>query len=239
MSLLDFRRAVTILSPVGFFKSSLYNCYHTTVTCRNNNSVPEIVRGGPALLQHAASLRDQYSPPKALQENETEKERKKQPRKRIPIKKLLSMDPFHVHKSMMMHSSYKKVAPLCRQIARQPFYDALLQMQMSSKRVSKRIAHALVEAKENAIKESDLDPSTLYVSEAWVGRGPYSKKIWPLSRGRTAIRRSPRVHVTVVLKDKRALMRFVQYRLQRKDNKPVWQPLQDKPFYNKRNQFTC
>ncbi|CAA20776.1 mitochondrial ribosomal protein subunit L22 [Schizosaccharomyces pombe] len=164
---------------------------------------------------------------------------KERPRSRISFKKQETMDPSYTLQSMVLRSSLKKVGALCRQIAHKPFYHALLQMKMSDKKISKYIATALVSARENAVREAGLDESTLYVDQIWVGKAKYLKKLITMGRGGRAIERSPRVRVTVVLRDERALLRDLQRRQQRLERKKVWTPLPNRPIYLKSNFFTC
>ncbi|EPX73566.1 ribosomal protein subunit L22 [Schizosaccharomyces octosporus yFS286] len=166
-------------------------------------------------------------------------EQKSRPWKRISTKRLLTMDPSHTHQSKILRSSLKKAGNLCRQISRKPFYHALLQMKFSEKRVSKSIASALVKAREDAVTKAGLDEKTLYIDQAWVGKATYLKKLVTRGRGGHAVQRRPRVRVTVLLKDERALLRDVKRRNDRINSRRVWSPLPNRPVYNKLNAFTC
>ncbi|EPY51211.1 ribosomal protein subunit L22 [Schizosaccharomyces cryophilus OY26] len=166
-------------------------------------------------------------------------QQKSRPWKRISTKRLLTMDPSYTHQSNILRSSLKKAGNLCRQIARKPFYHALLQMKFSEKRVSRSIASALVNARKNAVSKAGLDEKTLYIDQAWVGKATYIKKIITRGRGGHAVERRPRVRVTVLLKDERALLRDLQRRNDRTNSRRVWSPLPNRPIYNKLNAFTC
>ncbi|WBW74639.1 mitochondrial ribosomal protein subunit L22 [Schizosaccharomyces osmophilus] len=166
-------------------------------------------------------------------------EQKSRPWKRISTKRLLTMDPSHTHQSKIFRSSLKKAGNLCRQISRKPFYHALLQMKFSEKRVSKSIASALVNAREDAVAKAGLDEKTLYIDQAWVGKATYIKKLVTRGRGGHAVHRRPRVRITVLLKDERALLRDLKRRNDRINSRRVWSPLPNRPVYHKLNAFTC
>ncbi|KAL8842036.1 MAG: hypothetical protein Q9205_005251 [Flavoplaca limonia] len=92
------------------------------------------------------------------------------------------------------------------------------------------------------------DTSSMYVDEAWVGRGSYSRDYDFRARGRTNIMRPPEtsqssllpyglsskfsliiIGITVRLKEEATRIRLMDEREQKRQRKRVWLPLPDRP----------
>ncbi|KAK7049530.1 hypothetical protein VNI00_005561 [Paramarasmius palmivorus] len=101
--------------------------------------------------------------------------------------------------------SPQKLNMLGRQISGKPIDYAILQMQFSSKKASNRIMNMLAQARDHAVGYKNMDKDKLIVSEAWVGKGQYTKQIDIKGRGRYGIRTTRRARMTVVLKEGKTL----------------------------------
>ncbi|KAL8864738.1 MAG: hypothetical protein Q9174_007241 [Haloplaca sp. 1 TL-2023] len=74
------------------------------------------------------------------------------------------------------------------------------------------------------------DTSSIYVDEAWVGRGSYSVLEYDFrARGRVHPLKSPETSITVRLKEEATRIRLMDEREQKRQNKKVWLPLPDRP----------
>lgn len=94
-------------------------------------------------------------------------------------------------KSHMFKTSMKKLAPLARLISGMNIDQAMIQMRFSPKGVAKEVLAHLEEAKNTAIVRQRMEPSEIYISEAWVGKGPYEKELSRRARGRRDILMKP------------------------------------------------
>jgi len=119
-----------------------------------------------------------------------------------PTTKLLRTERSSLLKSPLIKTSVKKLYPLARQIAGKPLGEAMVQMRFSRKKAAGEVLGVLREARDRALVvrgmglgggegEGDRDgegrvvvdkkgkrrvvsdPSSMYVDEAWVGRGRY------------------------------------------------------------------
>ncbi|PVU96257.1 hypothetical protein BB561_001290 [Smittium simulii] len=143
-------------------------------------------------------------------------------------------------------TSPKKLRFIANQIAGLKIQDAIDQMEFSPKGSAKKIMHNLAFARKNAIYQLKMHPDKMYVKEAWVGKGFYTKKIDIKGRGRFGIMHNPTAHMKFVLAEKveqvfpvgdlgkrrnikgfRDHPKFVWKPLQ--ENKPIYTP---KPYYN-------
>lgn len=113
----------------------------------------------------------------------------------------LTRPPVLQHKTStgnIVHSP-RKLNDVARLIARKPIDNAILQMQMSDKRVAHtKIKSMLVLARDHAIMKG-LKREELIVKEAWVSKGVYLKRIDIKGRGRHGIKMRPESRMHVVL----------------------------------------
>lgn len=153
----------------------------------------------------------------------------------------------------------KKLGPLARQIAGKNIDDAILQMRFSKKKAAKDVKEFLEQAKNEAVvirgmglpkaegeEQGNLpvtitlkdkkrltinDPSSIYISQAWVNRGPYGRDFDHRARGNINILRPPYTGISVVLKEEKTRIREWQEREQRevkrRETKP-WVQLPDR-----------
>ncbi|KAK6396471.1 hypothetical protein LTR65_009555 [Meristemomyces frigidus] len=85
-------------------------------------------------------------------------------------------------------------------------------------------------------------PSTIYVDQAWVGRGPFGQLPDYRARGKVNIMRTPWTSLTVLLKEEATRVREYEEReekrKQEKLGKGLWMPLPDRPVQWQR-QWYC
>ncbi|EFW17312.1 hypothetical protein CIRG_05433 [Coccidioides immitis RMSCC 2394] len=83
------------------------------------------------------------------------------------------------------------------------------------------------------------DPTSIYIAQAWVGRGPFGREASPRGRGNTHILRPPYTSISVILKEEKTRIREWQEREQkdiRRRKAKVWRQLPDRPL-TMRNQY--
>ncbi|KAI9755275.1 MAG: hypothetical protein M4579_004340 [Chaenotheca gracillima] len=167
-------------------------------------------------------------------------------------------------KSHFFKTSVKKLAPLARQITGKPLEEALVQMRFSNKKAAKEVKSHLEHAKNEAIvrrgmglgeqtgnkgepveirtKDGDkmkiTDRTTLYVDQAWVGRGRYTPEVEYRARGQANILRHPETSISVLLKEDATRVRLHEEREKRISRKKVWQQLPNRPVTAQR-QYYC
>ncbi|TCD70822.1 hypothetical protein EIP91_001512 [Steccherinum ochraceum] len=143
------------------------------------------------------------------------------------IEKAKSEHTHHKYSTANFKISHRKLNKLGRQIAGQPIDMAIMQMNFSEKRASKRIKSMLVVAKDHAVGYKGLDVSKLVVGksivclwlvrEAWVTKGPnVLKRLEPKGRGRFGIRHHPDSRMSVVLKEGKTKAELAQKERARK-----------------------
>ncbi len=116
-----------------------------------------------------------------------------------------------VSASHFLPTSVKKLGALARQIAGKPLDNALVQMRFSPKRAAREVKAHLEHARNEAVvrrgmglggvgggvpgapveielktgrRHAVADRSALYIDQAWVGRGPYTREPEPRAMGR-------------------------------------------------------
>lgn len=161
----------------------------------------------------------------------------------------------HTNTSPMMKTSVKKLGMLARQIAGKTLDDAMTQMRFSVKKPAQGVLEHLQYARDSAVVVNGMnlgsadgvrhepvtirdkagnrvkvvDPTNLYIDEAWVNRGPYRKKPEYRARGRTNVLRMPYTSLTVILKEEATRVRQHKEREEKQANKKVWTPMPDRP----------
>ncbi len=96
----------------------------------------------------------------------------------------------------MTPTKCRRVIDLVRGMDVQPALDQLrFQPQAASEPIAKVIASAAANAENNR----QLDPSTLYISQAYVDEGPTLKRFRPRAQGRAYRIRKRTSHITVVV----------------------------------------
>lgn len=107
--------------------------------------------------------------------------------------------PEHKFSTAVFRISPRKLNLLANQISGKPIDFAILQMQFSAKRAARRVRATLVMARDHA-EAKGLDPRRLLVSEAWVTKGMYHKRLEIKGRGRFGIMTHPQARLSIVLR---------------------------------------
>ena len=90
-------------------------------------------------------------------------------------------------KTAMFKCSQQKLAMLGDQITRTKLQEAIIQMQLSPKKASKRVLKLLFSARNRIRQTSSYAPDLYYIKQAVTGRGSYRKEIDIKARGRFGI----------------------------------------------------
>ncbi|EAW11618.1 mitochondrial 54S ribosomal protein uL22m [Aspergillus clavatus NRRL 1] len=166
-------------------------------------------------------------------------------------------------KSHWFKTSVKKLGPLARQIVGKNIDEAMLQMRFSKKKAAKDILEHLQHAKNVAIVRSGMglgeatgdkpvtvtlksgerkkifNPSSIYIDQAWVNRGPYGVDYDHRARGQINRLRPPYTSLTVLLKEENTRIREWQDRESealRKRKAQLWTQLPDRKI-SAQNQY--
>lgn len=173
----------------------------------------------------------------------------------------------NLSKSHWFKTSVKKLGMLARQVAGKNIDDAILQMRFSKKKAAKDLKAFLEQARNEAVVTRGMgvsskaegeekvepmmitlkdkkrwtvnDPSAIYISQAWVNRGPYGRELDHRARGNVNIMRPPHTGVSVVLKEEKTRVREWQEREAkeiRQRRAKVWTALPDRKIISQ-NQY--
>jgi len=85
------------------------------------------------------------------------------------------------------------------------------------------------------------DPSTIYIDQAWVGRGPFGQLPDYRARGRVFVMRTPWTSLSVVLKEEKTRIRLHEEREEKRRKAVlanVWTHLPDRPVQWQRQWYT-
>ncbi|KAH8693900.1 ribosomal protein L22/L17 [Talaromyces proteolyticus] len=163
-------------------------------------------------------------------------------------------------KSHWFKTSVKKLVPLARQIQGKNVDEAILQMRFSKKKVAKEVLEHLKYAKNEAIvrygmglgkangetekhepidiilkdgeKKTITDPTSIYIAQAWVNRGPFDVDYDHRARGKINLLRPPHTGISVLLKEQKTQVRewnVRQARALRQRKSMLWVHLPDRP----------
>jgi Ribosomal protein L22p/L17e len=111
-------------------------------------------------------------------------------------------------------------------------------MKFSPKRQARNIVRALEHAKQEAIKLEDMKEGEIVIDQAWVGRDPFRRQVWPRARGRTNVRMRPRTHFTILLRPSSVLQERVEKVKKIKLESLGRRPSERKPIYSPRPYYT-
>lgn len=157
--------------------------------------------------------------------------------------------------SPFLPTSIKKLTKLANQIAGKPIDEAIVQMQFSKKKAAKDVLKALNVARDKAITERGMglgkvegrtgepvqielkdgkkkiitDRTSIYVDQAWVGRGSYTGELEYRAMGRTYVLKHPTTSISVLLKEEATRVRLSEERKKKRDNRKLWVQLPDRP----------
>ncbi|OAR02591.1 hypothetical protein LLEC1_00325 [Akanthomyces lecanii] len=170
------------------------------------------------------------------------------------------------HKSPFLATSVKKLMMLSRQISGKSVDDAITQMTWSKKKMSAEIRYYLEEARDLAIAQRGMglgkvngefydsprkiqtgdgkwvevvDPSRMYIAQAWVGRGKWrGKSIDAKGRGRMGLIQHPATSLTIMLKEERTRVREHDEREAKKAAKGPWIHLPNRTVHGQRPYYS-
>ncbi|KAM7265585.1 hypothetical protein ACFE04_003268 [Oxalis oulophora] len=98
-------------------------------------------------------------------------------------------------------TSPKKVNLVAALVRGMRVEDALMQLQVTVKRASKTVYQVIHSARANATHNHGLDPERLLVSEAFVGKGFFQKRISYHSKMRHGMKIRPECRLTIVVRE--------------------------------------
>ncbi|EED15326.1 conserved hypothetical protein [Talaromyces stipitatus ATCC 10500] len=170
-------------------------------------------------------------------------------------------------KSHWFKTSVKKLTPLARQIAGKNIDEAILQMRFSKKKAAKDVLEHLQLAKNTAIvrhgmgltkagesgrkmvpitvilkdgeRHTITDPTSIYIAQAWVNRGPFGSDWDHRARGKINLLRLPYTGLSVLLKEEKTRIREWndrETRALRQRKSQLWVQLPDRPV-SQQNQY--
>ncbi|KAH7420018.1 mitochondrial large ribosomal subunit [Cadophora sp. MPI-SDFR-AT-0126] len=167
-------------------------------------------------------------------------------------------------KSHDFQTSVKKLVPLAKQIAGKTVEEAIVQMRFSKKKVAKDVKEHLEHARNEAIIRRGMglglgtegafhprqiltkdgkrvqveDPTTLYVDEAWCGKGLYGKTPDHRARGQIYLMKNRTTSLSVVLKEEKTRIRLHEEREKKEQNRKVWVQLPNRPITAQRQYYS-
>ncbi|CCI42950.1 unnamed protein product [Albugo candida] len=97
--------------------------------------------------------------------------------------------------------SPRKLTYLAQQVRGLPAEEALLQMKFSRKRRATIVKATVQNAVNLADIRYNIEPENLKISEAFVTKGKYLKRLRIMGRGRSGIMHHPFSHLVIVLKE--------------------------------------
>ncbi len=109
----------------------------------------------------------------------------------------------------MARARYVRVAPMKARrvvdlIRGQKASEALIVLKFAEQSASEPVAKVVASAMANAENNHDLDPDTLWVTQAYVDEGPTLKRFRPRAQGRAFRIRKRTSHITVVVESRPA-----------------------------------
>ncbi|OCK79920.1 ribosomal protein L22 [Lepidopterella palustris CBS 459.81] len=159
-------------------------------------------------------------------------------------------------KTPFLPTSVKKLTKIANQVAGKPIEEALVQMRFSKKKVARDVYKALQIAKSKAIVERGMglgkaegrtglpveielkdgkkrivkDRTSIYVDQAWVGRGSYTPEVEYRAMGKRNILRHPQTSISFLLKEEATRIRLSEERQKKRDNRKLWVQLPNRPI---------
>ncbi|XP_050208227.1 50S ribosomal protein L22, chloroplastic-like [Mercurialis annua] len=97
--------------------------------------------------------------------------------------------------------SPKKVNLLAALVRGMRVEDALLQLQVTTKRAAKTVYQVIHSARANATHNYGFNPERLLVAEAFVGKGLFKKRVSYHAKGRSGVMVKPECRLTIVLRE--------------------------------------
>ncbi|KAH8589431.1 mitochondrial large ribosomal subunit [Bisporella sp. PMI_857] len=167
-------------------------------------------------------------------------------------------------KSHDFKTSVKKLVPLAKQIAGKTIDEAIIQMRFSKKKVAKDVREHLEHAKNEAIVRRGMgldrqegqkftpvniltkdkqrvtvnNPTTIYVDQAWCGKGLYTTSPDHRARGQINIMKNRTTSISVVLKEEKTRIRLHNEQIEKEKNKRTWVQLPNRPITAQRQYYS-
>ncbi|KAJ1331991.1 Ribosomal protein L22p/L17e [Microdochium nivale] len=171
-----------------------------------------------------------------------------------------------VSQSPPLPTSTKKLTMLARQIVGKTVDEAITQMKFSKKKAAREVRYELERARDLAVVERGMglgvhngeflakprqittkegrivevsDPTSLYVDESWIGKGPYrGVRIQYHARSRMSGMWKPTTRLSVVLKEEKTRIRQHDERVEKKAKAKPWIHLPNRPVTAQRPYYT-
>ncbi|RYP20193.1 hypothetical protein DL765_002952 [Monosporascus sp. GIB2] len=169
-------------------------------------------------------------------------------------------------KSTPLPTSTKKLVYLSHQIVGKTVDEAITQMRYSKKKMAREVKYQLEEARDMAIASRGMglgvpngevfdkpkkiqtkdgrwidvsDPTTLYVDESWVGKGPYrGARIQYHARARMSLMWRPTAQIHIRLKEEKTRIRQHEERVEKQAKKAPWVHLPNRPVTAQRPYYS-
>ncbi|RYP93619.1 hypothetical protein DL770_000251 [Monosporascus sp. CRB-9-2] len=169
-------------------------------------------------------------------------------------------------KSTPLPTSTKKLVHLSHQIVGKTVDEAITQMRYSKKKMAREVKYQLEEARDMAIASRGMglgvpngevfdkprkiqtkdgrwidvsDPTTLYVDESWVGKGPYrGARIQYHARSRMSLMWRPTAQIHIRLKEEKTRIRQHEERVEKQAKKAPWVHLPNRPVTAQRPYYS-
>ncbi|PPR46858.1 MAG: 50S ribosomal protein L22 [Alphaproteobacteria bacterium MarineAlpha5_Bin9] len=106
-------------------------------------------------------------------------------------------------KDNQMRISTQKLNAMTKLIINKKVNTAINQLKFSQKRISSSVLKVLNSAIANAENNKQLDIDSLYVKEAFVGKGLVMKRFRPRAKGRASQILKPFSKLTIILEERR------------------------------------
>ena len=177
--------------------------------------------------------------------------------------KILRTERQAMIRSHWFETSLKKLGPLARQIAGKNIDEAIVQMQFSKKKAAKDVLGHLEHARNEAItrwgmgltpepgdplapsdpitvtfkngqRKKITNPTSIYIAQAWVNRGSFTRDQEYRARGQVNIINHPSTALGLLLKEERTRIREWKDRdahALRKRKAQLWSQLPDRAIY--------
>ena len=107
-------------------------------------------------------------------------------------------------KARMLRTSPQKLNLVAQSIRGMKVEKALAELQFSRKRIAKDVYKVLWSAMQNAENNHDLDPDSLVVDQAFVGKNMVMKRWRPRGRGKVGRVMKPFAEITIVVRETEA-----------------------------------
>jgi len=110
-------------------------------------------------------------------------------------------------------------------------------MRFSPKKAARDVLGHLYHVRNEAVARKEMVPGDMYISQAWVGRGPYDRALNHRARGRIDMLRLPHTSITVMVKETATLERIAREKVEKREKAPARQHLPSRPIYHQRQYY--